>query len=636
MSTVARLWLIFIAVTVFSTVVFLVLPDNTSARNIQKYKDTITDSAPGAYSNHTFEFQVDTYVAPGGRLEFTFPSGFSIISTSTFDVRNVELLVNGFPRIASTSASAGIDQVDITTGDPGFIRYTLAPDFSISDGSSIELRVGNRTSGANYFSETYDATTTSTTTIYADVEPIRNTATVGTQQIRFEIWDAGVRTADAGFVISINSRVSILNLDTTEKVPPYRFNPAPTSSVGGTTLSVEISIETDEFSFCRYSKTPGVAYGSMTLNFTNSGLIFHSTVVTVTANSVQHFYIRCIDDEGNFNTDDFDLTFRVDEKPTGTANTEGSTSGNGTGSGNSGTGNGSGGGGTTGGSSGQTPSNGGTAGTGGSGGGGGGGRGPNNGSTAGGGFETSDEAYRSGDARVIISGYAFPNSTVTVLVDGTIAQTVRSSGSGTYSVTLDAIARGVYTFGVYAEGSDKVKSSTFSTSFTVTGARTSELTNINVSPSIKVTPDPVQPGQSLAVTGYALPNSTVTLQNGRLNVKQSNKEYTAIADAAGRWSTTIDTAGFTKGTYQIRAKSVQEGGSVTNYSSYTFYGVGESANTPLNADLNRDGKVNLTDFSILLFWWGTAGGDSNPPADINHDSKVSLTDFSILLFNWTG
>lgn len=57
---------------------------------------------------------------------------------------------------------------------------------------------------------------------------------------------------------------------------------------------------------------------------------------------------------------------------------------------------------------------------------------------------------------------------------------------------------------------------------------------------------------------------------------------------------------------------------------------------PINADLNRDGRVNLVDFSILLFWWASDGGDSDPPADINLDGTVSLTDFSIMLFNWTG
>jgi hypothetical protein len=50
------------------------------------------------------------------------------------------------------------------------------------------------------------------------------------------------------------------------------------------------------------------------------------------------------------------------------------------------------------------------------------------------------------------------------------------------------------------------------------------------------------------------------------------------------------------------------------------------------ADLNCDGLVNLIDFSILLFHWGT----SNPIADINGDGTVDLIDFSIMLFNWTG
>jgi hypothetical protein len=48
--------------------------------------------------------------------------------------------------------------------------------------------------------------------------------------------------------------------------------------------------------------------------------------------------------------------------------------------------------------------------------------------------------------------------------------------------------------------------------------------------------------------------------------------------------------------------------------------------------LNADKKVNLTDFSILLYNWGT----KNPCADQNHDGNVNLIDFSIMMFNWTG
>jgi hypothetical protein len=633
MSAVAKLWLSLIFVLTIFLVGIFFMPSDTAALHVRQYRDTISDSAPVAAANHTFEFYIDTDVNPGGRLEFTPPAGFEIINAATFGVRNVELLVNGVSRTAAVTAAPGVDQVEITPGSPGFIRYTLAPDFSIAAGSQIEFRIGNQTTYAADPVTSFSSTT-GTTTTPADIEPILNSATLGTHEFDFEVWDGGLK-ASAGFLISVNNRVSIPGVDTTEIDPPVRFNGAPTSTVGGTTLSVEISLETDEFAVCRYSSVAGVSFTSMPATFSSTGLLFHSVVVSVVPDSVQTFYVRCIDDEGNFNKDDYIITFTVTPVPTGEANTDGSTDGDGTGSGNNGSGSGSGGGGSSGGSSGVEPTTGGSSGSGGSGGGGGGGRGDKDGSTAGGGFESEDAPYRSGDARVVITGYAFPNSTVTFLVDGTIADTVRTNGNGEYSVTLDEIARGAYTFGVYAEGSDKVRSSTFSTSFTVTGARTSELSNINVAPSIKVSPDPVDPGQTLTVTGYSLPNATITLEYGKKKFKQQS-QATAIADGSGKWSTTLVTTNFSKGTYQIRAKAARTDGKVTNFSEYTYFGVGESAETTLNADLSRDGKINLTDFSILLFWWGGDGGNSNPPADINRDGKVNLTDFSILLFNWTG
>ena len=161
------------------------------------------------------------------------------------------------------------------------------------------------------------------------------------------------------------------------------------------------------------------------------------------------------------------------------------------------------------------------------------------------------------------------------------------------------------------------------------------MSNINVAPSILVEPDPVNPGETLTISGYALPNATVYIENGKLR-SSIIKELTVTSDDKGAWSTTLDTSSFSVATYQVRAKSKQDGGAETNWSEYTYYGVGGDAEVPINADLNRDGKVNLIDFSILLFWWATDGGDSDPPADINRDGTVSLTDFSIMLFNWSG
>jgi hypothetical protein len=605
------------------------------ARNINEYKDTISNSAPLTASNHTLSFILNTDIGPGASFEITPPPDFEVASSSSFSAqRNVELVVNGVPRVADAFLNASTDMVEITNGMPGFIKYTLNSSTGITSGSRLEIKIGNHTTDSLSLTTTF-STSTGTTTTPGDIKPIINGPNTGTHKVMVEVFDGGL-VADAGFLISLVNRVGVGPADTTEEIPPFRFNGAPSSTVTGVSLNVEIFLETDELAVCKYDTVADTNYFVMPNNFTNTGKIYHTVVVPVTPDSVQRFYVRCIDDEGNFNIDDYLIEFAVSAVPTGDSNTDGDVEGDGTGTGNSGTGDGGGSGGTTGSGGGTAPTTGGSSGSGGSGGGGGGGSGGSSGNTAGGGFETTDGPFRSGDGRVVISGYAYPRSVVYALVDGKEVTNVRSNNNGEYSVTIDLIARGVYTFGVYAIDSANTKSSTFSTSFTVVGARTSALSNINLSPTLKATPDPVDPGAQLVLSGFALPGATVSVENEKDKSAASRQAFSTTADNNGAWSINVNTSNFSNGTYKARVKSDQGGLITSNFSNYVFYGVGQNANRPINADLNRDGKVNLVDFSILLFWWNSNGGTSDPSADINSDSRVNLTDFSILLFNWTG
>ncbi len=627
-------------VTLFFVVVLGVIftaPHFMSARYINEYKDTLSNSAPMQKSNHTLSFILNTTVNPGAYIEMIPPAGFETLNNVRFiPTKNVELLVDGVARTVGTVQSGTDDFVQIFPGTPGRIRYTLNTGTGITSGSRLTLKVGNQTSKATPFIYTFTEGV-GTTTSPGDIKPIVNGASEGTYTVDVKVYDGG-EVANAGFLIALVNTVGVGPVDTTEEIPPFRFNGAPSGFIGGTTQFVELSLETDEIATCKFSVSPGVSYAAMTSNFTNTGTLFHVKVATITPDTNYKYYVRCQDDELNFNTDDYLIEFKVLAIPTGTPGTTGSTtdSGLGSGTGTGGTGSGSGGGDTSSGSngSGGTPGN--TSGSGGSGGGGGGGSGGGSGNSGGGGFESTDGAYRSGDGEVTITGYTSPRSTVTFLVDGKIAKTATAGSDGSYTVLLDLIARGAYTFGVYSTDAAKIKSSTFSTSFTVVGARASSLSNIMIPPSILVTPDPVTPGTAVVISGYTIPNSTVTIENEKEGSAASRKVFTGTANANGAWSISVDSTGFTNGTYKVRAKAAQTTGLQTNFSNYTIYGVGQAANRPLNTDLNRDGKVNLVDFSILLFWWGTAGGDSDPPADINGDTKVNLTDFSILLFNWTG
>lgn len=590
------------------------------AATIREYSDRLSDSAPSASSNHTINFKTAADIPVNGFIRFTPEDGDFNIPATDFYIHNVALYVApnaSSPyvlRDATSTPTATEDGVTIVSGSSGHIEVTLNSTTQIDSGSYIRLLIGNHTD---------NATTT-------DLGIINPSAT--STYDYYLTTGIGGSTSQVTGKYAIVENISMPSVDTTETIPPRRFNGAPSGFLSGTTVSVQFSLETNEFSRCRYSTASGTPYFSMGQEFGNVFTTVHSKTITVSSSTVYTFYIRCIDDEGNENIDDFIITFEVREPPEGTpgepGDQEGGGDSSGGGDGDSGTGEGD--------PSGGSSETGGTSG-GGGGGGGSGSSGESEGEgTEGGGFGGTTLPYQIGDGRVTITGYAFPRSDIIILVDGYQAEKGTADADGRFSLVIDEIARGAYTFGTYAIDADNVKSSTFSTTFTVTGARGSTLSNVNIMPSIAVDPDPVDPNTTVTFSGYSIPDATVTIENQNDKSSVTLKTFTTTSDGSGAWSVDVSTAGFGTGTWKVRAKAKQDGGVSTEYSNFTFYGVGEEADGPLNPDLNRDGFVNLIDFSILLFWWNTDGGASSPPADINRDGRVSLTDFSIMIFNWTG
>jgi hypothetical protein len=145
----------------------------------------------------------------------------------------------------------------------------------------------------------------------------------------------------------------------------------------------------------------------------------------------------------------------------------------------------------------------------------------------------------------------------------------------------------------------------------------------------------INPGETITVSGQSVPNATINLYIDR----NTTPVATGQALANGTWSISYSTSRLSTNEHTLRARSVSGTPPLTTQSGFSstlqlFVGVNGQASTP--SDLNRDTRNNLIDFSILIFWWQTNGGDSDPPADINGNGRVSLEDFSILLFNWTG
>ncbi len=261
--------------------------------------------------------------------------------------------------------------------------------------------------------------------------------------------------------------------------------------------------------------------------------------------------------------------------------------------------------------------------------GGGGGRSSGNNGIPG--ASTDGEIDYEGDTDVRISGRACPGATVTVLRDGDIERLVETDGNAEFNFTLADQVPGITTFGFWAlDGADR-RSITYSATFQIVENAVTTLSGVLIPPTLAVIPERVAPGGTVSFEGCALPSTNV-----QAYIDDGERPEITVAANNGDWAISYDTTQLAAEVFHtVKANYIDPLNSElkSGFSQINNFYVGNrDVDTNLTADLNFDGFVNLTDFSILLFNWNT----QNTNADINQDGTVSLPDFSIMLFYWTG
>ncbi|MCK4800344.1 hypothetical protein KAS31_05175, partial [Candidatus Parcubacteria bacterium] len=91
------------------------------------------------------------------------------------------------------------------------------------------------------------------------------------------------------------------------------------------------------------------------------------------------------------------------------------------------------------------------------------------------------------------------------------------------------------------------------------------------------------------------------------------------------------------GDHSVRSKAVSPESEISPFSQSLKFKLLEEKEEKVSqgADLNSDGKIDLVDFSIMLYFWEQSD-PSNIYVDMNSDGIVNLTDFSIMMYYWTG
>lgn len=255
------------------------------------------------------------------------------------------------------------------------------------------------------------------------------------------------------------------------------------------------------------------------------------------------------------------------------------------------------------------------------------------GSSGGGSSRGGGQNEELNDTEISIAGKAYPSRTVNILLDGDDVGSVTPNSDGEFDFTFEA-SPGASSVGFWSTDRFGTRSITLNTTFDVTQGAITTLSSILLPPTISAADQTLDPGAQLILSGQSIPGATVEVH---FNDSELVEETEAASN--GDWTLTFDTSRLNVAEHTIRARSVVGTSPLVTESSFSsslqlFLGVDGQPTTP--SDLNRDGRVDLTDFSILIFWWQSNGGDSDPPADINGNGNVGIEDFSILLFNWTG
>ena len=94
--------------------------------------------------------------------------------------------------------------------------------------------------------------------------------------------------------------------------PPVRSSGSPSGNLSAGTTSTTISLNTNEVATCRYSTTAEISYSSMANNFSTTGSTTHSQlIIGLTDGNTYNYYVKCIDNYGNADPDDYLINFYV-------------------------------------------------------------------------------------------------------------------------------------------------------------------------------------------------------------------------------------------------------------------------------------------------------------------------------------
>ena len=215
--------------------------------------------------------------------------------------------------------------------------------------------------------------------------------------------------------------------------------------------------------------------------------------------------------------------------------------------------------------------------------------------------------------------------------DEIAAATFQVDFSGRFERDITGILPGEYKFSIFAQDTEGRKTVTSNFTIPVFSGMITTIAGIFLSPTIEISKKEIEKGEALDISGQVFPQSKI-----KIFIFPENIFFDATPFSNGKWVFELDTNLLKEGEHQVQAKAISLEGYQSPFSqSISFLVLKPTEKICKGADLNFDNKVNLFDFSILMYFWEQTKPE-NPCADINQNGIVDLIDFSIMMYWWSG
>lgn len=149
------------------------------------------------------------------------------------------------------------------------------------------------------------------------------------------------------------------------------------------------------------------------------------------------------------------------------------------------------------------------------------------------------------------------------------------------------------------------------------------LIDILIAPTITLNKRVLGATESLSISGYATPGNKVQVEvDGKI-------VGTVQTTTSGYYTLSTSLTALARGDHKARAMQMTSQSRTSDHSLLKAFQISEPF--AMHADLNNDGKLTISDWSIFLSSWMSRDQALKKKIDFNNDGKVTIFDLSVFL-----